>query len=251
MEGKNIIIEKTYKLSYLYTLLLGMFYYNSYIQDILNTDVYNNNGIYLQQLLKNLVFNYIRTNKIITNKQLNQIRLFIYISRNKTTNLLLEEENMLIKLYDYISDTLEIAKIQFIDKCYNIQKQIKYITIIVDKPMCIKTGINNWENNNNVQIVSLPKFIMIHINRINNNMCDINEYIKIIKDNDIYVYRIHSLIYKTIGNDMYNVLLNIENNWLLLDDHINKSLISINIKDKTNIKKTTEILFYCLVEIIN
>jgi hypothetical protein len=242
MSYQNFIIEESYKSSYIISVLISMFYNTSYIQDILNSDkkvIYNNCGLYLQLFLSDIVFKNIRTNKTITNNQINKLRNFLFKLKFKQIHELLDEHRP-IEFYKFMINLLECDYIYYVSD--NKYKQIQYIEFQIDSNTNIKTKLADWENGNLVKKV--PNYFTICINRTNKQIeCDINEYVKF---NNSEIYKIHSMVCYSEYYNYYSVLL-IDNKWYSLTHAKIKTLIQINIKNKLNIKKEVQMLFYCKV----
>lgn len=252
----NMIVEDGYNTSYISTLLIGLFYQNSNIYDILlemNPD--NIYFIYLQEIIKQNFIEQIKKNIYIQSNILNEIRNFIFLNNFHNYSDILEEHN--------ICDLWQYLQINLYNKPLIINNMnVYYININLKSNKTIYTVkdiINEWLVDNTIYLKndfqgsSVPQIVPIYLNKENHIKIDINEKIKL--SNTIkFKWIIHSVICKNPITQKYYVLIrkdlttnkkgNIQ--WLLFDNNSIPSFKEVIFTNKDIVDKIMQDAFFLI-----
>lgn len=249
----NIIIaEDGYNTSYIYSLLIGMFYSQSILYNILlESDPINIYFIYLQECIKNELIEPMRKYKniLIPSSTINKIRNYSFINGWKldNPNILMNEHNV-DEYYDFFIKNISNESIILSDKNNN-QNNLLYLNIILNtNKTTIKKELNDYMLNKT--LVNVPNIIPIKISRNNDNSeIDINKKIKFSSDLNKRWY-IHSILCRNEHNNkkMYYTILLHDDKLLLFNPNLIPTLKEINLDNniKSKIKKECIFIFYKL-----
>lgn len=275
------IVENGYNTCYIDTLLVSLFYKNNEnFNLILEKEPSKPEGYYLQELIKIKFIEPIRRNYSINSSIINEIRNYSIIC-GWSNDLIIDGQkkcsdyyNFIYKLFNIESLEFEIINVLNYNNDNNIKKiNYPYITLNLYDNDTIKNLLLNWININIKNIITLkslncykliniPQFVIIHINRLDNNIrnkykLDIMKQIKFFGINDIYQktlkWKIYSIIcYKgdTYDNGHYYSIINMNNdNWLLFDDTLIPSFEIIDLEldtVKNKIMSEVDMIIYSL-----
>ena len=254
-----LIIEDGYNTSYIYTVILGLFYKKSNISELLNIDPNNQCFIYIQEFIKFKILEPIRNNISINSATINEFRNYISICDwIKPNNTILELRNI-AELYIYLMNGLTDMKIKIeILNNNNIDTLLfDYIQLELNNNNDVNTLFKSWilnnilKNNNKYKLKDIPYVLPFMIVNNNKNNLDIFYKITFSQIDDIYqkhiCWNINSIICFDNNNKNYYVIIHkSKNKWLLFNDHCVPSLKEINLTDFNIIQKECVCLFYTL-----
>lgn len=266
----SIIIADGFNTSYIDSLIVGLFYKTTHINNMLNQIPKNIMYMYLQDLIKINIIENIKNNFSVDSCVANEIRNYSYLCGWKNgLNYNITDLHNVVDYFDFLVSGFDYSKISFelmeiIKNDTNIHENIKHIDVnYIQMNVCddsdVKLLIEKWidsilltsnESSNESTIATiayyhfkeLPILIPIYLhrfsvdNQFNNCMIDIKKRIKFYKNNDksqlSASWILHSIIcYSTIGRGKYYTIFNDEQNWYLFSDDKIPSIIKIDIKD--------------------
>ncbi len=145
--------------------------------------------------------------------------------------------------YQFIFDIFNVNKIE-IDN----NKIINMITLHVNtnKQTTIKKLLNEWQTNENINIINIPQFICLNIIRDKDIQIDIQKKIKL---NTINNWNFYSALCK--HNNEYYVLLHKDDDYYIYDPNINQQFYTIKMDNKEiadKIKQECIFIVYKLVD---
>lgn len=267
--------------SYIDSLLMGLFYRTTHLQEMLSKSPEKSKFSYLQELMNNVV-DQTRHNFSIDSSFINEIRNYSFICGWKDNLSLTELYNVvdyldfIMKGFDFEGMNCEIIELSK-DSQDETTKTLKlnYIELNVsssdENNLDIKNLLEKWIDVNLIEKKSLtyyhfkelPMLIPIYINRSNENKqlvntsVDIKKRIKFHKNNDKtqsdMEWVIHSIIcFSGSGNGRYYTIINTDNDkwqWYLFSSDKIPSLVKINIFDvdiSNKIKQECVLVLYRL-----
>jgi len=264
--NNNIIpftIENGYNTSYIDTLLVSLFFKNSYIQNILSNMPKEIKFIYLQELIYLKFVSNIKLQYSINSSIINEIRNYMFLCGWKTNENILELYDV-VDFYNFLINNFNCNKIIF-EKNIDNNIELNYIELNIVKDSNIKNLLDQWIDDNleNYSIKEKPDYISIYLNRNSNSnsnlnyIIDIKEGICFTKNNTDNEYKniwwkINSIIcYSKSEKKYYAILSDDNNNWYSFDSSRIPSLCKINIKESylaIKIKQECVFLTYILDE---
>ncbi|ARF09166.1 ubiquitin carboxyl-terminal hydrolase [Catovirus CTV1] len=279
-----IIVENGYNTCYIDSLLIGLFYVPSNIyNNMLENDPINKDFLYLQEIIKCNFIEPIRKGISVSGEIVNEIRNYSFINGWKINEPHeLTEQQDITEYYNFLLENLSNQLI-YINRTTitegittkddeGILEKIPFITVTVKEHECemaVKALINNWLNDNPVDIVretiennvritknvkglniykisNIPGIIPIHINRFSDNnsikimtKIEINKKIKLSNNCDAR-WIIQSVICHTgssIKEGHYYCILMNNDKWLMFDDMSIPSLKEIDMSNPELIDK--------------
>ncbi len=236
------IIEDGYNTNYISCLILSLFLEKNIINNIFIETSYNNPKIiYIQEIIKKIIFDF-KSYNIVNSNILNYFRNILFFENYKSLDKILEN-NCIISLYDFLYNLYNLPKIEFMNLC-EIGKieTCTYLTIKIKENTNIKTLINN--NYNTKILNNIPHFLGIYLMRNTNERIEIDIQKKI-NINSIYYYsdminknEKNKLIWEISSiicfDNFYYSYINLNNNWILLNEKEIPIIKKINIKDYEN-----------------
>lgn len=231
------MIEDGINTNYISCLLLSLFI----DKNIIYNNLLNNNDVpieyhYIQEIIKYIIYS-IKNYKIINSDILNYLRNILYLKKFKCPDTILLNNNIL-ELFEFLLKILSFQNIEFI---YNNQIiSMSYIKLNIDSSTNIKTLL--YKEFNDKKLNNIPYMISIYLNKDNEHLIDIQKKITF---NSIYNKSIWS-IYSIICFDQYYFsFININNNWIYINDKLIPCIQIIKLKDYENIiKKYSKLLIY-------
>jgi uncharacterized UBP type Zn finger protein len=275
------VIENGYNTCYIDALLVALFYkHNDSINMILESEPKRPDGFYLQELIKLKFVEPIKRNYSINSSIINEIRNYSIIC-GWSDNEDIDGQKDCSEFYSFLSELFNIKPIEFEIleiKNNTISENIKkirlpFISLNLTQDDNIKNILSNWIdtqiNINNSKIFhcyklsNIPQFIILYINRFNNDgtrnnyKLDIMKRIKFFGINDTtqnYLkWKIHSIICHTgksiKSGHYYSVIYTYQRKWLLFDDNMIPSFEQIDMEDddiKEKIMLESVMLIYTL-----
>ena len=242
----NIIVESGYNTSYITSVLISLFYNNTYLEDLLlNRCTNDNKFLYLQEYIKNEIISKIKENKTIFSDSINKIRIISHLLGWKSINNLFDEYN--------VKDFFYFLMHSFDGLSYNKTNEIAYLTIDAVDNSTVKTELDLYINNvfnNEINLTKIFPLLTININRTKHNgKIDIEKKIKmqyIICDNKLEIkWFFHSAI--CYNDKFYYSIIFINKKWFVFSDNYSPSFISIdmgNTKIINKIKSEIVLVFY-------
>lgn len=244
------VVENAINTCYIDSLLMGLFYNPSTIDIILNNDLNNSFGIYLQEYIKQKFVKCIRSNKSVLTDDIEMIRV---ISSevgwsNKTEYI---EQQDVREFYIFIANLFEIEKIEIKRKSIIANSNnnfvgdkeiVPYIPLSLPKEqtITIKKMLSLWQYDNisnigdndvlnTYNITNNPLIICLSINRFDNDgkrihtnviiqkKIHINE--KALNTNSWYFHAAICHKGDTLKSGHYYTLISGDNNrWYIFDD---------------------------------
>jgi hypothetical protein len=275
MNNNNIfVVENGINTSYIDSLLIALFYKQSYMQEILFQQTENDFFIYLQDLIYNNFVCQFRNGFSIGSGAINEIRNYSYLCGWKNGFNILDLYNV-VDYFSFLMSGLiknliniEIMIVHPIKNTQTINNMnMNYIELKITENSDVKTLLKDWENiffiekkNTYYNFKEIPIIIPIYLNRyttsdINFSKIDIKNKIKFYKNNDNkqinFHWNIHSIIcFSNSGAGSYYSLFNIDNNiWYLFNNMNIPALSKIDISENdisTKIMQECVLLFYKL-----
>ena len=188
----SFIIENAINTCYIDSLLVSLFYKTSIIDSVLNKDLKNATGLYLQEYIKERFVNLIRTNTSILQDDIEMIRTICSQLGWLNVDEYMNQQDV-TEFYCFLMDTFEIEKLTIqrrtltdttISNLVGDKEVIPYIPLHLpesEQPSTIKGMITQWQydnistitnqqNNclNSYTILNSPFLIGFAINRFNN-----------------------------------------------------------------------------------
>ena len=249
----NFIIEDGYNTSYIDSLLMGLFYTPSLIENIfLNTVPKKLDNIYLQEIIKDKFVDIIKNGKSVLFDTINEIRNIFFMYGWLDYETICNNQNINV-FYNFIAETLITPiKLQKNDDTDSNIDHTYYIDINLneesDKIILLKDVYNNWLTTNKKMIINIPHILPFYINRNNNkNKINIQRRIKLDpSDNDnILDWIFHSAI--CLNDDHYYTLLQNCGQWFIYDNNNVPCIHEVKMNDIEIINKImTEVvmIFY-------
>lgn len=280
------IIADGLNTSYIDSLLMGLFYKKSHLEEMLAQFPEDIKFTYLQELINNIVIELARKDFSIDSSLINEIRNYSIICGWKQGQNILELYNV-VDYLDFLITGFNFGYITFeIIEIHNeIQTetskllQLNYIQINVGSDSDTKTLLNKWIDNILFEKTSddlltyyhfkeLPMFVTMYLNRndnnqINNCLIDIKKKIKFYKNNDksqqSASWIIHCIIcYSSSGNGKYYTIINQQYDspmsWYMFNNDKIPSMTNIDIRDKniaTKIKQECVLIIYRLEDTLS
>lgn len=273
------VVENGLNTCYIDSLLVALFYkHNEAINMILESVPRKPEGFYLQELIKLKFVEPIKRNYSITSSIMNEIRNYSVIC-GWSNNEDIDGQKECSEFYNFLSELFNIEPIEFEmleiknnTISDNIKKtKLPFIPLSLTQDDNIKNILSNWIDTqinkskilNCYKLSNIPQFVILHINRFNNNgkrnnyKLDIMKRIKFFGINDTsqnYLkWKIHSIICHT-GNSnksghYYSVVYTYHHKWLLFDDNMIPSFEQIDMEDddiKEKIMLESVMLIYTL-----
>jgi hypothetical protein len=278
----ELYLENSYNTLYLYILFISLFFNKTSIYTIfLENEPKFIEFIYLQEMIKQNIFDLIEKNICISKNIINEIRNYLYLIEvlsNKTillsslelspimpSKLFSQNYNILCnqqieELYDYLNNNITNNKIEFNNNFVSTYLEI-YPHNILDKQTTeikISNLIKIWIKKLNVKLQNIPIILPILIKRDNSDReentvfitnaskgtvisIDINLKLRIEEMNNI-CWNIHSII--CFGSHYYSIMYK-NNKWYSYNIDNNSTIKLINIKDyATQIKKECFFIIY-------
>jgi ubiquitin C-terminal hydrolase len=270
-EEKNIlkypcVVENGYNTCYIDSLLIALFYKNNnYIYSLLDLEPKNPESYYLQGLIKLKFVDPIKRNFSISSSIINEIRNYS-IMCGWSQNEDIDEQKDCSEYYNFLVNLFNIELIEFEiiqiknNKTSITTTSLPFIPLSLTKDDSVKNILDEWINsqflinNENVyqcyKLINIPKLIILHINRFNNNFIrtsyklDIMKRIKFcnISDNEqnYLKWKIHSIIChsgNSIKSGHYYSIIYTEKKWLKFDDMLVPSFEQIDLEDNDNKEK--------------
>ena len=197
---KNFIFENAGNTCYISSLLVGLFYSNSEIYNILEDDLYITQNIYIQQYIKSKIINHIRNNKSVKINIMHSLREILYNSKWLSENEIYKQQDV-SEFYSYLCDIFNIEYIHVQrntivealpskDDIGNIDK-IPFIPLYIpnnELEISIKQLLDNWMFDNKMEVTrtingndklvnglntyivqNSPQIIPLYINRFKDN----------------------------------------------------------------------------------
>ena len=263
------VVENGLNTCYIDSLFIGLFYKKTpYTNYILDNTPKKPDAYYLQELIKNKFINPIQRNYSISSNIINEIRNYSVIcgwsQDGDITNQKDCSEFFIFLMELFNIPPLEFEIFQFKDNKLidNNQKSLlPFIPLNPNKDDTIKNLLQCWINSkvyspvHNIlhcyKLSNIPQFIVLNINRFNNNgnrtnyKIDIMKRIKFFGINDqsqnYLKWKIHSIICHK-GNTIhsghyYTITTTYDKKWLLFDDMIVPSFEQIDLEDEDIIEK--------------
>ena len=271
-DSKNFVIENGLNTCYIDALLMCLFFKPcAYLDELLTSEPKDPGNIYLQDIIKLKFVDPVRKNFSIMAETMNEIRTYANICgwKSESSDELFEQQDV-NEFYTFLlgvinSPLIEIQR-QTIAEDFNNKSElgsiekIPFISLNISNEenydeMTIKILLNNWMNNNTVdlkreiinkegeknvqtvkglniyKIMNVPTFVAIALNRFTgtdkkrkNTKIDIQKRIKlhhISDDNEGLRWKIHSFICHkgdNIKSGHYYSVIQSDNTWLLFDD---------------------------------
>jgi hypothetical protein len=255
-----LIIENGYNSSYIFTVILGLFYKNSNLSELLSVDPLDSRYIYIQEFIKYKFIEPVKNNISIMKSSLNEFRNYINMCGWMRNNNLLEARNV-IDFFMYLMKGLLDMKIK-IDRLNDNNVELltfDYIEIFLNES---ENNLNNlfkkWINTqllgHKYKLRDVPSLIPFIIRRNSQSIpLDIMYKIRFFDIDDIYqkhiYWNINSLICQNEKENYYVVIHNNQNKWILFTDTKIPSGYEINIHNKEindKIMKEVVFIFYSL-----
>lgn len=229
------IIENIDNINYIESLIMALFFFkDTHIEELLDKDIENMIGIYLQEYIKEHFINTARDGKSIlrtTIENLNILCKYLGWSGDSTVN----------EFYQFLIDILEYPKIEMINtnglanEFANPKIQIPYITLTPKEPEClISTMVHDWLEHKHM----LPNDILpIYIQRTE-QISNINIQKKIVINKyqpNIIEWYFHSVICNKNGH--YYTLLKSSDRYYIFDN-IKIPCLKMIRMDNTDIKRS-------------
>lgn len=272
----NLLLENGYNTSYIYSLIISLFYLPSdSLNKLLNNDSINSNTYYIQEYIKAKLIYPIQRNNSISSDVINKFRNYLFMCGwMKESKNILENKNiknfyvfMISKMMNYNIKFLRVPSEnnynddKLIDSSYD--KNIDIITIddsIIDKLtskqkkiVTINEVINIWLNENisenekySYKFNEIPLLIPIYIDYNKNRiLLDILNNVVFENINDKFQkslsWDFHSMICQDKENNYYSII-NHNNNWLIFSDNI---IPSVQFVEMNNIYDVKKIIYDC------
>lgn len=246
------VVENGLNTCYIDSLLFGLFYNQSYIDELLNTDPQESSSIFLQDLIKMKFVEPLRRHYLISNDVMNEIRNYANVCGWCKTDEYIDEQQDVSEFYSFILEQfsgkyLEFEKIAVSDSTES-KLQLEKLPFIPLHPDPKKDTANvrdlliKWIDNNIIEIndkavtycyklVNTPSFIILHTNRFGSEgkiktKIDIMKRIKFFnisdKSQSNIKWKISSIICHngdTIkSGHYYSFTLTPDGRWLMFDD---------------------------------
>jgi hypothetical protein len=278
------IVEDGMNTSYIDCLLITLFYKpNKYLISQLDKNPDKPSGIYLQELIKEKFIEPLQRNFSISSSTLNEIRNYSAICGFNMIDIIKEQN--IIDYYSFLSDLFNLEKLvidveEIKDNVIKVNNTVnlKNITFIPTVDTNIKNLLVNWINNNilktNIQLntmntyniyslQNIPNFIIINIDRFNNQnknkfKIDIMRKIKFFNNNiqsqNYLKWRLQSIIChsgETIESGHYYTIIYNKNKSLIFDNKSFPSFNKININDdevRDKIMSECVLLLYTIID---
>ncbi|AYV81271.1 MAG: ubiquitin carboxyl-terminal hydrolase [Harvfovirus sp.] len=303
-EGKTLFaIENGLNTCYIDALLMSLFYkHSSHLDGLLMSEPKDPMHIYLQEIIKIKFVDKVRKNISVCADVMNEIRTYACICgwKQNSPEELFEQQDV-NEFYTFLlgiinNPLIEIQRQTISEALDNKSdlgaiEKIPFISLTVggDDVLTIKELLNNWMNNNTVdvnrevfgkggvktvcsvkglniyKIMNVPTFVAISLNRFSGSkravsQIDIQKRIKlhhISDDHDGLRWKIHAFIChqgETVkSGHYYAVILSNENTWLIFDDKAIPCIkeIDINASDLASaIKREIVFAIYCYDETV-
>jgi hypothetical protein len=281
----TFVIADGLNTSYIDSLLMGLFYRTTHLQEMLSKSPEKSKFAYLQDLMNNVI-DQTRRNFSVDSSYINEIRNYSFICGWKD-NLSLTELYNVVDYLDFIMKGFDFEGIncEVIELSKNSQDEmakslkLNYIEVNVNTSnkdnIDIKTLLEDWINSNLIEknknsltyyhFKELPMLIPIYVNRLDENKqsvntsVDIKKRIRFYKNNDktqlSMEWIIHSIIcFSSSGNGRYYTIINVDNDdwqWYLFSNDKLPSLVKINISDSdisNKIKQECVLVLYRLCD---
>jgi len=204
MSVEPFTVDNAGNTCYIDSLLMGLFYHNTHIERLLNKDIKNTLGLYIQEYIKENFINLVRKNKSVVASDMEMFRILVFQAGwRKNSNLPDEEMNQqdVNEFYIFLMDILENDKIEIIrrtitegmvsDNDVGIKELLPFIPLSLpenDTKITVKEMIHNWLYNNVIDVtrkvdsdkekmikglatfnlINMPQIIALSINRFNN-----------------------------------------------------------------------------------
>lgn len=204
MSVEPFTVDNAGNTCYIDSLLMGLFYHSTHIERLLNKDIKNTLGLYIQEYIKENFVNMVRKNKSVVASDIEMFRILVFQAGWCKNSISPEEETSqqdVNEFYIFLMDILENDKIEIIrrtitegmvsDNDVGIKELLPFIPLSlpeIDTTITVKEMIHNWLYNNVVDVtrkvesdkekmikglatfslVNIPQIIALSINRFNN-----------------------------------------------------------------------------------
>lgn len=204
MSVEPFTIDNAGNTCYIDSLLMGLFYHNTHIERLLNKDIKNALGLYIQEYIKENFINIVRKNKSVVASDMEMFRILIFQAGWRKNSILPDEDinqQDVNEFYIFLMDILENDKIEIMrrtitegmisDNDVGIKELLPFIPLSLsetDDKITVKNMIHNWLYNNVIDVtrkvdsdkekmikglatfnlVNIPQIIAMSINRFNN-----------------------------------------------------------------------------------
>jgi len=204
MSVEPFTVDNAGNTCYIDSLLMGLFYHNTHIERLLNKDIKNTLGLYIQEYIKENFINLVRKNKSVIASDMEMFRILVFQAGwRKSSNSPDEElsQQDVNEFYIFLMDILENDKIEIIrrtitegmvsDSDIGIKELLPFIPLSLpenDTKITVKEMIHNWLYNNVINVtrkvdsdkekmikglatfnlINIPQIIALSINRFNN-----------------------------------------------------------------------------------
>lgn len=204
MSVEPFTVDNAGNTCYIDSLLMALFYHNSHIERLLNKDIKNTLGLYIQEYIKENFVNMVRKNKSVVASDIEMFRILVFQAGWRKNSPLSDEETNqqdVNEFYIFLMDLLENDKIEIIrrtitegmvsDSDTGIKELLPFIPLSLpddDTKITVKEMIHNWMYNNIIDVsrkvepdkekmikglatfnlINIPQIIALSINRFNN-----------------------------------------------------------------------------------
>lgn len=276
------IVENPGNSCYIDSLFMGLFYSQSFINQLLIKDISDVECLYLQECIKDKFMNIIDRKKSITCDDMNILKFLLMKNGWKTFDELYDQQDV-SEFYTFLinkldGDLIEIQRKTISDNEHNNSKthieKIPFIPLSLptretekndeeELSISVKNLLFNWmfdntatsksNNKDNInilhsyEIINIPTYIALSINRFQSVNKRINTHVEIQKkirpfkhispNNSSYEWYFHAAICH-VGNNVrdghYYALLLKDNKWFIFDDKQIPCLNEVNM-DNLNV----------------
>lgn len=245
---KPFVIRETNNSSYIDTLLVAIFYKQSYFDKFLNSKSNNVMVIYLQQYVNRMV-EMIRKNKSIADTKINYLRYLLFENGWKDKQSYYRRHNI-GEFYAFLANILKSDPIIFSNGHEN---QIVDLSHYIDSDTRIKELLDTKFKSiyiNNLSYI-LPLYLGQHTYKV-----DIMETIAPFKNSDTMVFNdcrwtFHSLVCKDGKDGHYYCLIKVSDIWYIFNDHRIPCIYEVDLKEvelTDTIKRESYLVFYTWVQ---
>lgn len=237
-----LIIENGYNTSYIFSLLIGLFYNHNCISELLIIDPIDNKYIYIQEFIKYKIIETLHNNISITSATLNEFRNYINLCEWSKPSEMLCNKNI-VDFYLFLCKGISDYKIK-IDRLLiddNIIESLSYnyIDINLKQNDSLNIIFMNWINDNlcnnsKYKLKDIPPILPFVINRKHKEKLDITHKLLFYNINDSYQKHIYWNINSIICNDgesYYVVVQKKDKTWVMFTDKKIPSDINIQLND--------------------
>lgn len=259
-----LIVEDGYNSSYMTSLLIGLFYQNTNIvQILLNAEPFNINFIYFQEMVKHNFLDKIRKKMCIMSGCVNELRNFLFLNGFLNGYEIINECDVLY-FYKFLLNNISNQTLLINDKEY---QHIEFdMSMNSQENISVKSLLNTWLQKNTIYLKNdfqgshIPQIVPLYINRNGKPIkIDINEKIKLSKNvnvkwiiNSVICFKDgkYYVLFKTKSDNMNGSTYfdcqggregkNEENNWYLFDNNSIPSLKQVAMNDPVVIEKIKE-----------